>query len=104
MACRTLQYRDTIRPQDGVEATLPAAVFSCVRWTLMPSGLGQPRGNPRTSLIPLLAVLRGGFGAVEGDLAVKALALPVVLAVKGHRDFPVGGQLISLRVDRLCPC
>ena len=23
---------------------------------------------------------------------------------KGHRDFPVGGQLISLRVDRLCPC
>ncbi len=24
--------------------------------------------------------------------------------VKGHRDFPVGGQLISLRVDRLCPC
>ena len=23
--------------------------------------------------------------------------------VKGHRDFPAGGQLISLRVDRLCP-
>ena len=25
-------------------------------------------------------------------------------SVKGHRDFPVGGQLISLRADRLCPC
>src|SRR6266496_3495428 len=24
--------------------------------------------------------------------------------VKGHRDFPVGGQLISLWVDGLCPC
>src|SRR5260221_7560391 len=24
--------------------------------------------------------------------------------VKGQRDFPVGGQLISLWVDRLCPC
>ena len=24
--------------------------------------------------------------------------------VKGHRDFPVGGQVISLRADRLCPC
>jgi hypothetical protein len=24
--------------------------------------------------------------------------------VKGHRDFPVGGQLISLWADRLCPC
>jgi hypothetical protein len=27
-----------------------------------------------------------------------------VSRVKGHQDFPVGGQLISLRVDRLCPC
>ena len=27
----------------------------------------------------------------------------VLRAVKGHRDFPVGGQLISLRADRLCP-
>jgi hypothetical protein len=27
----------------------------------------------------------------------------VYVTVKGHRDFPVGGQLISLRVDRLCP-
>ena len=26
-----------------------------------------------------------------------------VPCVKGHRDIPVGGQLISLRVDRLCP-
>jgi len=24
--------------------------------------------------------------------------------VKGHQDFPLGGQLISLRADRLCPC
>jgi len=28
----------------------------------------------------------------------------VLNVVKGHQDFPVGGQLISLRVDRLCPC
>src|SRR6266487_3712843 len=25
-------------------------------------------------------------------------------AVKGQRDFPLGGQLISLQADRLCPC
>jgi hypothetical protein len=24
--------------------------------------------------------------------------------VNGHRDFPLCGQLISLRMDRLCPC
>ena len=34
----------------------------------------------------------------------KACARQAGLRVKGHRDFPVGGQLISLRVDRLCPC
>src|SRR5216684_191148 len=43
-----------------------------------------------------------GFIAVGGD--PKTAVVAVRGTVKGHRDFPVGGQLISLRVDRLCPC
>jgi hypothetical protein len=27
-----------------------------------------------------------------------------VIGVKGQADFPVGGQLISLLADSLCPC
>jgi len=30
--------------------------------------------------------------------------LPIGAAVNGQRDFPVGGQLISLLADRLSPC
>jgi hypothetical protein len=41
--------------------------------------------------------------AAEGAEAYILLTC-VAGTVKGHRDFPVGGQLISLRMDRLCPC
>ena len=41
--------------------------------------------------------------AKDLDPVVTLTGKTAMAAVKGHRDFPVGGQLISLRVDRLCP-
>jgi hypothetical protein len=40
------------------------------------------------------------LGELAGELREGLLAL----AVKGQLDFPVGGQLISLLADSLCPC
>jgi hypothetical protein len=53
------------------------------------TGVG-PAGRPVTN-------------TVTGSITGPGVLSPDAARVKGHRDFPVGGQLISLRVDRLCP-
>ena len=60
-----------------------------------------------TGLIPVTIpeMLRMLRGTSSRRLAgTKPTASTGRNGVKGHRDFPVGGQLISLRADRLSPC
>ena len=48
----------------------------------------------------------GGWRAIdlwESEEAASAFYSSEQFGVKGHRDFPVGGQLISLWADRLTP-
>ena len=92
-----------------------ASWSSCARQGTGPSSRSACRsccqgrtltGLPRSAR---MSCGRGGCPLYPGDCGARTAgrsspAAACRLAVKGHRDFPVGGQLISLRVDRLCPC
>jgi hypothetical protein len=67
--------------------------------------LAEPRrGIPADSEEPVSqASLMHMPDPVQGSRTARSPRRLRLTGVKGHRDFPVGGHLISLRADRLCP-
>src|SRR6266851_3222991 len=78
-----------------------AAAVGVTRACCLPHGFGEVLTGFLVSVVPpcleCVVPQAGGLAAAAGWVWPRGL-------VKGHRDLLVGGQLISLRVDRLCPC